>query len=240
MAVCPLRLHSAVPGSGAGCWRVCLRLGFRCAPPLPGVVWVCVCVCVLLPYGPLLLLAGVAVQMCVLGSWLPPRPATPGWGVLACACLCGRPACMLPFLAGVCGVRVRAGLGFWLCSASLGLVVNMCVCACGCPACTPFVLGPTCGVGVFRCCGWGLPPPPSPFVSFFWQRREVTCRGLVVSVAGCPGPGIVVSVRPSPLVRAAPSGVFWFFFFLSVVFVGVIRVSLLPLGRCSRLGVAGF
>ena len=47
-----------------------------------------------------------AVWVCVLGLgfWL--RPATPGWGVGACVCLCAHSACTPPLLAGVCGVGV--------------------------------------------------------------------------------------------------------------------------------------
>ena len=44
----------------------------------------------------------------------------------------------------------------------------------------------------FGCAVWAcvLAPPPSPLfvVVFFFLRRGVSCRGFVVSVAGCPGP----------------------------------------------------
>ena len=106
VVVCALHLYHAVPGSGVPCRCVCLGSGFGCAPPLLAEVLGCVCVCVRDPPGPLPLLAGVAVWVCVLGLRLQPRPATPGWGVRACVCLCARPACTPPLLAGVCGVGV--------------------------------------------------------------------------------------------------------------------------------------
>ena len=183
MAVCVLRLYFAVPGLSARCGRVCSGLGFGCAPPLPGEVWQCVCVCVLFPRGPLHLLAGDAVRKCVLGPGLLPRPATPGWGVGACVCLCGRPACTPPFLAWVRGVGVRAGLGFWLCSASLGWVVGVCVCLCRCPACTPSFLGGRLRRGDVRVLSWvGFAPPPVPFgvCSFFWWGGAVACSGVAL------------------------------------------------------------
>ena len=108
VVVCALRLYPAVPGSGVRCGCVCLGSGFGCAPPLLAEVLGCVCVCVRVPPGPLPLLARGAVRGCVLGLGLQPRPATPGWGVGACVCLCARPACTPPLLAGVCGVGVCA------------------------------------------------------------------------------------------------------------------------------------
>ena len=127
VVVCALRLYPAVPGSGVRCGRVYSGPGCGCAPLLLGEVLGCVCVCVLVPPGPLHLLAGGAVQGGVLWPGLLPRPTTPGSGVGACVCLCACPACTPPFLAWVCGVGVCAGLGCRLCPATLGWGVGVCV-----------------------------------------------------------------------------------------------------------------
>ena len=128
-----------------GCARLCACI--PCTPPLlAGVCGVGVCVWALVsaaPRHPWLgcwcvracvgapLVAchswlGCAVCGCVLGLgfWL--RPASPGWGVGACVCWCGRSACTSPLLAGMCvgGVCVWApvsaapatpGSGFGVC-----------------------------------------------------------------------------------------------------------------------------
>ena len=108
VVVCALCLYPAVAGSGVRCRCVCLGSGFGCAPPLLAQVSGCVCVCVRVLPGPLPLMAGGAVRGCVLRLGLQPRPGTPGWGVGACVCLCARPTCSPPRLAGVCGVGVCA------------------------------------------------------------------------------------------------------------------------------------
>ena len=92
MVVCALRLYPVVPSSGVWCGRVCLGSGFGCAPPLLAELLGCVCLCVRVPPGPLLLLAGSAVRGCVLGLGLQSRPGTPGWGVGAYVPLCACPA----------------------------------------------------------------------------------------------------------------------------------------------------
>ena len=92
---------------------MCLGSGFGCAPPLLAELIGCVWFCLRVPPGPLPLLAGGAVRGCVLGLGLERRPATPGWGVGACVCLCARPACTPPLLAGVCGVGVCAWAQVW-------------------------------------------------------------------------------------------------------------------------------
>ena len=81
----------------------------------------------------------------------------------------------------------------------VGLLGCVCVRACAPLAPRPS-WGAACGAGVCGCCrGWGLPPPP-PLWFFFGG-------------GGVAAPlGLVVSVPPSPLVRAAPSCVFCFFF----------------------------
>ena len=154
-------------------------------------------------------LGGCCARVCGW-AWVVPRPATPGWGVAACVCLCGHPACTPPFLAGVCFVGVRAGLGFRLWPALLDWVVGVCVRSCVCPACPRPSLGAACGTGMCGCCcWWGLPPPPSPLVLVFFLRGAGPvlaswCRSLAVPVLG-----LVVDVPPSPLFRAA---LFVFFF----------------------------
>ena len=201
------------------------------------------CVCVLFPRGPLHLLARGAVWGCVLGPGLLPHPAPSGWAVGACVCRRGRPACTPPFLAGMCGVGLRAGLGFRLCSAPLGLVVGVCVCSCVCPACTPFFLGGRLwrrGVQVLL---WVWFAPPPPLWCFPSGGGAVACRvvALCCQLLAVLVLGLVTSVPPSPLFRAALSCVFCFFCFCpSVVCVGVFGVLLLPVGHCSWFGVAGF
>ena len=106
--VCTLRSYPATPGWGVQCGGVCLGLGFGCAPPLPAWVLGCVCAGVPAPLVPRHSWLGWAVWVCVFGLWFRLRPATPGWGVGVCACLCARSAGPLPLLAGVCGVGVCA------------------------------------------------------------------------------------------------------------------------------------
>ena len=90
------------------CGYVWLGSGFGCAPPLLAGVLGPLCACVAAPLVPRHSWLGCAVRVCVLGLgfWL--CPATRGWGVGACVCLCARSACTPPLLAGVCGVGVCA------------------------------------------------------------------------------------------------------------------------------------
>ena len=152
------------------------------------------CACVPVPGGLLHRLVRGAVRGCVAGPGMVPRPATPGWGVGACVCLCARLACFLPFLAGVCCVAVRAGLRSWLCPALLGWVIGVCVRSCVCSACPRPSWGAACGAGVCGCCR---------FLLFFFgggacRVLALWCRWLVVPVSG-----VVVSAAPSPLFRPA-------------------------------------
>ena len=114
----------------------------------------CVCVCVCAPPVPRHSWLGCAAWVCVFRLGFRLRPATPGWGVGVCVCLCARSVCTLPLRAGVCGVgvcvwaRVSAAcrhswLGCW------GVCVF--VCALRLYPATP-------GWGVRRgsvCLGWG-------------------------------------------------------------------------------------
>ena len=106
--VCALRLYPFT--SGWGVRRGCVYLGsrFGCAPPLLAGVLGCVCVCVRALPVPQYSWPGFEVWVCVLGLGFRLRPATPGWAVGVCVCLCARSACTLLLLAGLCGVGVCA------------------------------------------------------------------------------------------------------------------------------------
>ena len=106
--VCLFRLYPATPGWGARCGCVCLGSGFGCAPPLLAGVLGCVCAGVCAPLVPRHSWLGCAAWVCVFGLGFRLRPATPGWGVRVCVCLCARSACTPPLLAGVCGMGVCA------------------------------------------------------------------------------------------------------------------------------------
>ena len=86
----------------------------------------------------------------------------------------------------------------------------------------------------------GFAPPPFSLVlvccCFLWGGG-VSCHGFVVSVACCPGLG---SRGLCPPIPSLPGCVVCLFFRPSVVCVRVFWVSLFPVGRCPRLGVAGF
>ena len=140
----------------------------------------CVFACVPVARGLWHLLVWGAVRGCVVGPGLVSRPATPGWGVGACVCLCARPARSSPLLAGLCSVVVRAGLGSRLCPALLGWVVGVCVRSCVCPNCPRLSWGAACGAG---CAGVAV------FCFPFFLGGGVSCLAFVVSVAGCPGLG---------------------------------------------------
>ena len=106
--VCALCFCPATPGWGVRCGCVGLGSGFRCAPPLLAGVLGCVCVCVHAQPVPRRSWPGCAVWAWVLGLWFRLRPATSGWVVGVCVCLCARFVFTLPLLAGVCGVDVFA------------------------------------------------------------------------------------------------------------------------------------
>ena len=102
-----------------------------------------------------------------------------------------------------------------------------CVCVRACAPLAPRPpWGAVCGAGVCGCCrGWGLSPPP-PLWFFFWggRRGALGSRGLL---------------PPNPS-HSGCAFVCFLFFFSSVVCVRVFWVSLLPVGRRSRSGVASF
>ena len=194
---------------------------------------------------------GVCVLVCpswvVSGtSWVGVRCGG-GWLALRC---CRAP----PVLAGVLGrvcVSVRAplvprlswvGSAVWACVLGSGfgcapfLLVGLLGCACG-RACAPLDRalpgGPPVVWGCASVAVGGVCPLPSPLVSFW-------AGGFVMSVAGCPGLGPCGLCPPIP---SLPGHVVWrlfSFFRPSVVCLRVFWVSLLPVGRCRRLGVAGF
>ena len=106
LCVCALRLYPATPGWGVRRGCVCLGSGFGCAPPLLAGVLGCACVCLRAPLVPRHSWLGCAMWVCVLELGLRLRPATPGWDVGVCVCLCAHSACTPPLLAGVCCVGV--------------------------------------------------------------------------------------------------------------------------------------
>ena len=95
-----------------GCGCVCLGSGFGCAPPFLAGVLAPVCVCVRAPLLPRHSWLGCAVWVFVLGLRFRLCPATPGWSVGACVCLCARSAYTPPLLAGVCAVHLCVGARF--------------------------------------------------------------------------------------------------------------------------------
>ena len=219
-----LRLRPATPGWGV---RVCVCLCACSASTLPllagvcgeGVcVWapasatlrhswlacwgVCVFMCVLRMYPPLLARA-CGAGVCA-GPGLRLRPATPGWGVGVCLCLCAFSACTPPICLG-CAVWVGvSGLGFRLRPATPGpgcwgvcvfvCVLRLypaipgwvvCVCVCG------FVFRVPSALFWFLCRGaWPLA------CATFLSRRLLVGLSVVWGYAGVAVGG--VSPPPSP------------------------------------------
>ena len=164
--------------------RVWLRARSACPPPfLVPVCGVGVRAGVWVSAAPRLSLGG-CWGVCVLVR--PSRVVfcTFWFGVLCGgACLCARPACSPPFLAGVRCVGVRAGPGSWLCPALLGPVVGVCF--------LRFVFLGVSGLGFVvsvagcPCPGPCDPCPPIPFLlaraagSFFFPAWCVSaCFGV--------------------------------------------------------------
>ena len=137
------------PGWGLRRGCVCLGLGFGCAPPLLAGVLGCVCVCVPAPLLPRHSWLGCAVWVCLLGLgfWL--RPASPGWGVGVCVCLCAHSACTPPLLAGVCGSGVCDWARLSAAPRQFLAPVVGCSCVCGPAPLVPRHFWLRCAVWVF-------------------------------------------------------------------------------------------
>ena len=220
-------------GFATAVWRLCLGPG--CAwvwvsvtPPalagvLGGCVWVRFVVSPLFsPLGFAVFVVGVGFRpaplLSLVGFWdvrgcvrPPPGPRRSRFWYAVWACVLGS--------------------GFGLRPASpRGGVVGLCLRSCVCPARPCPSWGAARGAGMCGCCRWWGVPPPLPFGFFF---------SFVVSVAGCPGLG---SRGLCPPIPSLPGRIVWCLcvFFFCVVCVRVIWASLLSVGPCPRLGVAGF
>ena len=112
--LCALRLYLATRGSVVRCGCVCWGSGFGCALPLLVGVSGCVCACVRAPLVPCHSWLGCAVWVFVLGLGFRLRPATPGWGVGACVCLCAHSACVLHRVQLDLGDGVASAMGAFL------------------------------------------------------------------------------------------------------------------------------
>ena len=207
---------------------LCLGLGSgNPATPGWGLGWVCL------------------VTVCSFASLFPARVrGVCGWAwVSACtppvlvrvvgrAWLCARSSCSPPIPGLVCGLGVCAGV--WVAAASRLTFGRCCWGVCAVvrvPLLPPPFLGGRLwrgGVRVLLLVGCA---PPLLFGLFL--------GGFVVSVAGCPGLG---SPGLCPPVPSLPGRVVCClcFFFPSVVCFRVFWVSVLLVGRCPQLGVAGF
>ena len=107
-----------------------------------------------------------------LGSRL--RPASSGWGVAVCGCVCVRsPRVPCHSWLG-CAVWVCVlGLGFWLRPATPGWGVGVCVCLCARPSFTPPLLA-----GVLGCVGLCVRAPLVPRHSWLGRAVWVCVLGL--------------------------------------------------------------
>ena len=222
--------EDATPGSRA-CVRVRAPLGrvgraglpgtFWCASPFlwpvlvrsllirPPTGWGCpVCDCcwiffsipVAPPLSPAFRVLGPGV--CVPGLGFRRRPATPGWGVGVCVCLCARSACTPPLLAGVWRVvvsvwaRVSAAprhsrLGRW------GVCVFVCV-LCLYPA-TPG-WGVRCGcvcLGLRFGCAPPIPAGLLGCVCVCGRAPPVPCHSWLGCAVWVCVPGLGLRLRPA-------------------------------------------
>ena len=132
--------------------------------------------------------AGVWV-VCVLVRLSRVSPAPPGWGSCAgVVCLCARPACFTPFLAGVRCVGVRAGRGSRLCPALFRWVVGVCFLRSFFWACLGLALW--CRLLAVPVPGLVVPVPPSPFCRAGLLALFFFFPALCVSACfGVPSPG---------------------------------------------------
>ena len=216
--VCPLRLYPATPGRGVWCGCVCLGLGFGYTPPLLAGVLGCLCVCVRAPPVPRHSWLGCVVWVCVLGLgfWL--RPATPGWGVRVCVCLCAQSACTPPLLVGVCGVGVcawarvsAAPRHFWL--GCWGVCVFVCALRLY-PAtpgwglwCVGWLLPGTCSCAVVPCVLCALPGFAAPAGRFCLAVVRVPWLWPAACLSGVPcGPALVRRASSGSVALRAPVG----------------------------------
>ena len=222
-----------------------LGLALQPRPATPGGgVWACVCLCARPACTPLLLPGVCLVGVCawVLVSAVPRHSWLRRWGV----CVFVRVPRLYPAIPGGGGACV---CWFWFLLLSgmflawlLGRVAS-CVRRVRFPSPSG---GASCGVGMCGSCrGLGL-SSPLPFRFFFFGLRggfsfrpcrvvALWCLSLALLVLG-----LVVFAPPSPLVQAVPFLVSFARLRPCEVCVGVSGVSSLPMGRWSRLGVAGF
>ena len=180
----------------------------------------CVCVCVPALLVPRHSWLGWAVTVCVLRLGFGLRPATPGWGVGGCVCLCARSACTPPLLAGVCGVDVcawarvsAAPRHYW--PGCWGVCVFLCVLRLY-PAtpgwgvrrgCVGWVLPGTCSCAVVRCVMCVLPGFGAPGGRCCWTPVRVPWFWPATCLSGVPcGPALVRRALSGPVDLGAPVG----------------------------------
>ena len=212
-------------------WCLCLGLGSAVTPPfLAGVQGACAWA--RFPALPQHFWLGFVLRAFEVG--FSGNLATPGWG-LGCVCLDTGFGRAPPFVVCVCG------FGFCLHSAFSSL---------GCWGVWPLafaasmschlLVGLPVGWGVCRGCrGWVSSPP----LLFFFPGcggavwfSALSCPGFVVFAAACPVLGVLVSVPPSPFVRAAPMS---FFFCPPLLYWGVCRRVQGVICSCGLLLSAG-
>ena len=259
------RLRPATPGWGVGVW-VCLCACSACTPPLlAGMCDVGVSAWTRVAATPRHSQAGrwgLCLSVCALRLY----PATPGPGVrCGCVCLSSGSGCAPHFWLGCCGcvcVSVRPLLvprhswrGRVCVCVGLGFACTPLFSWFGCWGAWPLAFAASVSrhllVGLFvvwGCAGiavGGFCPPPSPFVFFFRDARGVwflalSCPGFVVFAAASPGLGTLGLRPPFPFRSGCAYGFFFASPCYSRVSVGVSGVSFPLVGRCARLGVAGF
>ena len=170
--------------------RVWLRARSACPPPFPVLVCgVGVRAGVWVSAAPRLSLGG-CWGVCVLVR--PSRVVScTSWLGLLCggACLCARPACSLPFLAGVWCVGVRAGPRSWLCAAFLGWVVGVCFLHFFFGRVLVWLCGVSCWLSLSRAL-WSLSPHPLSFGLGCWLFFffSAWCVSGCFGVPFCGGP----------------------------------------------------
>ena len=152
-----------------------------------------------------------AVWACVLGSGFRLRPSTPWGGVRVCMCSCARPAWSPAPPGWGCCAEVCG----WCRAPPLLAGMSGCVCVCACAPLVPHFswLGCAMWASVLGS-GLGCAPPflvwslGCVFLFFWWGGAS--CLALWCRSLGAQVPGLVVSVSPSPLFRAALLTLFFF------------------------------